>query len=57
MDLVRDLFRRTAPPAEPDVAECLVPVRRGPGGRSAAVAVEEPPPYNFTDARGRRGLL
>ncbi len=41
--LMRRLLRRG--PAEPQdpYARVGVPVRRGPGGRSSAVALEEPP--------------
>jgi len=52
--LMRRLLRRD--PAEPQdpYARVQVPVRRGPGGRSSAVALEEPPETKLTNAFGRR---
>ncbi len=52
-DLVRRLLRRG--PAEPQdlYARVRVPLRRGPGGRSSAVALEEPPEIKATTAFGR----
>ena len=52
--LMRRLLRRG--PAEPQdpYARVGAPVRRGPGGRSSAVALEEPPETKPTNAFGRR---
>ncbi len=53
--LMRRLLRR-GPAAEPQdpYARVPVPVRRGPGGRSSAVALEEPPEAKPVNAFGRR---
>jgi hypothetical protein len=49
--LLRILRRKPQPPADPD-AERLVPVRRGPKGRSgAAVAEPEEDSYGFFPPR------
>ena len=52
-ELMRRLLRRD--PAEPQdpYARVRVPVRRGPGGRSSAVALEEPPETNSVIAFDR----
>jgi hypothetical protein len=39
------------PPGDPDIG-VRQPLKRGPGGRSSAVAVEEPPPPTFVRAAG-----
>ena len=51
--LMRRLLRRD--PAEPQdpYARVRVPLRRGPGGRSSAVALEEPPETKPIRAFGR----
>jgi hypothetical protein len=51
--LVRRLLRRD--PAEPQdpYARVRVPLRRGPGSRSSAIALEEPPEIKATSAFGR----
>jgi hypothetical protein len=58
LPLLRQLIRRILrlDPAEPQdtYSPVRVPVRRGPGGRSATVALEEPIEPTRTDARGRR---
>ena len=52
--LVRGLLRRG--PAEPEdpYARVCVPVRRGPPGRAAAVALEEPEEVKRVNLFGRR---
>jgi hypothetical protein len=52
-DLMRRLLRRG--PAEPQdpYAHVRVPLRRGPGGRNSAVALEEPPESKAINALGR----
>jgi hypothetical protein len=51
--LMRRLLRRD--PAEPQdpYARVRVPLRRGPGGRSSAGALEEPPETKPINAFGR----
>jgi hypothetical protein len=48
-DLLRRLRRQNPPPVDP-YADRLVPVRRGPKGRSGAAAVAEPD-EDFRDFR------
>jgi len=48
--LLRRVRRQNPPPVDP-YADRLVPVRRGPRGRSGAAAVAEPEDDSFRDFR------
>jgi hypothetical protein len=45
-------FRRSEP--QDPYAYVTAGLKRGPGGRSAAVALDEPKPYRILDVFGRR---
>jgi hypothetical protein len=51
---VRRWFRKPAEPQDPH-AYVTANLKRGPGGRSAAVALEEPEPRRTLDLFGRSG--
>jgi len=50
---VRRLLRREPEPLDP-YAYVRAPLRRGPGGRGAAVALEEPDEQRFLGMFGRK---
>ena len=50
---LKNLFRKPAEPQDP-YAYVTANLKRGPGGRSSAVALEEPQPTPVLDAFGRR---
>ena len=52
-DRISRLWRRNPEPQDP-YAGVRVPLKRGPHGRSAAVALLEPEDTDPTHARGRR---
>ena len=53
LQLVRRILRREPTEPQDPYARVLVPVLRGPAGRSSAIALEEPIEPIQTDARSR----
>jgi hypothetical protein len=53
IDKLRSLLRRHSEPQDP-YAYVTANLKRGPGGRSSAVALEEPKPKRVLNLFGRR---
>ena len=55
MNKLQRLLRRRSEPSEPQdpYAHVTAGLKRGPGGRSSAVALEEPERHSVTSAVGR----
>jgi hypothetical protein len=49
---LRNWFRRSEP--QDPYAYVAAGLKRGPGGRSAAIALDEPKPHRILDVFGRR---
>ena len=56
MNKLQKLLRRRSEPSEPQdpYAYVTAGLKRGPGGRSSAVALEEPEPKRVLDVIGRQ---